>query len=731
MSRAFNDFLDLDADGDSKSDTGIVRPAQSASAPASEQPAPLCPPVTIPVPPQADASQRAEGAPFTFPARTASTGLQLSSADTRDREARAREQDWRRAEEDAALCREFLRLTNDENHSLRSAARLLGRYPGWFSGESSRLTAFLRGGVAALLPAPRVAPAKLDLTEQIEALGWFIPAARFFNLKCNSAADRGSVTEAIRRTISLPALPCGWTHGLGAQLLKTIGLKDLPTCPPELREAIIERERRGKALVPQRIAREIVINKSVIRYARNSRDWDLTNNCAPASARRFNSASALGNVRERMQAGDWFSADDATPGIAVCVPCGTADRPEVMTPCAAKFGVLLGRFQWLAFVDCAYDFALGFDYVVRPRGSYRAEDILHGMKTVVRSHGIPHQGFQFEGGTFNSHAVRNAIKALRCQHWRTYSPHQKVVEILFNKAWTRLAVQFPHADMGRFRGENAENCAVYEACKAGHKDPRRYFPTLALVVRVFQEVLAEHNRTLVNSRNYGTWIPEEVWARQTTARPLRQISAGGDWMFAPFAFERTVKGVLVGGKVPMFEDFSVPFDFTRPDLHLYDGAKVRCHFDPRDPQCIATLVLLENCNGRKAGELIGPARLVNETAGYLRLAMGWAEDDAQAGRVARQKAAAYVRRESRALGVGGRTLYSSSEEHDGLGTVNKIERAEATTGREDSQTPAPAPRLGASAVNDADADAEAERREENRRAIEDFEQRNRRDLLLA
>ncbi len=659
--------------------------------------------------------------------------LAISNADTAHRESRATEADWRAAELEAGLFREFLRLTG-EGHSLRSAARLLGRSPGTFSGNHSRLQRFLAAGVAALLPEPRETTAKLgDLSGRIEALRWFIPAARFFNLKCNTASGRGSVPEAIRRTLSLPALPFGWTTGLGQQLLatlnaqpSTLNLSELPICPPALRDEILARERAGQPLVPERIARQITINASVVAYTRNARDWDLNNNAAPASVRRFNSDQG----RQRMQAGDWFGGDDATPGIAVCVPCGTADRPEVLTPCSTKYGVLLGRFQWLAFIDCGYDFALGFDYVVRPRGSYRAEDILHGMKTVVRSHGIPRQGFQFEGGTFNSHAVRHAIQALGCQHWRTHSPHQKTVEILFNKAWTRLAVQFPHADMGRFRGENADNCKLYEASKSGHQDPRRYFPTLAVVVQVFQEVLAEHNRTLLTSRNYGTWVPEEIWTQQTTAAPLRQLSAGMDWMFAPFSFERTVRGVLVGGKVPMFEDFSVPFDFTRPDLHLYDGAKVRCHFDPRDPQCTATLVLLDNCNGRKAGEVIGPARLVNETAGYLRLALGWAEDDAQAGRLARQKSAAFVRRESRAIGAGGRTLYTSSEQHDGLATTTKIERtaprsaehcSAPVSARLDTQTPDPIRQT---------QDLDAERRAENLRAIEQFEQRSRRDMLL-
>jgi hypothetical protein len=764
MSR-LNDYLDLDADGDTKSETGLCRPHLSPSAPvAPEQRETLSRPVTslnagLAETNNADPASlaRLNGTPI--PPRPVSGAVQnsppvtISNATTRAREDRATEDDWRAAQTEAALYHEFQRLQT-EGHTLRTAARILGRSPSHFSGDNSRYARFLRDGLAALLPEPREAKAKLgDLSAQIEALQWFIPAAKFFNLKCNSAAGRGSVPEAIRRTISLPALPYGWTKALQTKLLSTINaqlstpLRAIPACPPEIRAAILAREAQGMTLVPERVARQIIINPSLILASRNLRDWELHNLSAPASARRFNTPAATdGATRQRMQAGDWFGGDDGTPGIAVTVPCADPHgNPEVMTPCSAKFGVLLGRFQWLPFVDCAYDLALGFDYVVRPRGSYRAEDILHGMRTVVRTHGVPRQGWQFEGGTFNSKSVQHAIKAMGCQHWRTYSPHQKVVEILFNKAWTRLAVRFPHADMGRRRGENAENCAIYEACKAGHRDPRRYFPNLAEVVRAFEEVLAEHNRTLIHSRNYGTWIPEEVWTQQLAARPLRQIDAGSDWMFAPFSFERTVKGQLVGGRVPMFEDFSVPFDFTRTDLHLYDGVKVRCHFDPREPNCTATLVLLQNANGRKAGEVIGPARLVNETAGYLRLAMGWAEDDTQAGRRARQQTSAWLRRVSRGIGAGGQVHYSTDEHRDGLGTVTKIERHDSAETRSKTlsdpagvnpQNLPPAPRLGASvasvpSVLSEDAAAETARRAENLRAIEQFEQRNKRDLLLA
>ena len=46
------------------------------------------------------------------------------------------------------------------------------------------------------------------------------------------------------------------------------------------------------------------------------------------------------------------------------------------------------------------------------------------------------------------------------EHWRTYSAHQKAIESVFGRIWTRIAVQFPHADMGRYRGENEKNCEM-------------------------------------------------------------------------------------------------------------------------------------------------------------------------------------------------------------------------------------------------------------------------------
>lgn len=594
------------------------------------------------------------------------------------------------AQSTANLCEQFLHLTQREHLSVTSAARRLGKSPSFFSGEQSTLARYLRGGVAALAPNRRNSgAAPSDLTADIEALGWFIPAARFFYLNTNLTEERGSIPEAIRRTISLPHLPIGWKSAMRSKFLAALyrggdGLVPaVPTCPEHIRNLILSRQDAGQPLVPDRIARQIAAPPSIVRLHRSPNAWALDNLCAPGSQRRFfNNATGQ---REIMRPGDWFGGDDATPGIAVCVPCR-----EVITPCSQRYGVLLGRFQWLAYHDCRTDKILAWDYVVRPRGSYRAEDVVNGIGAVTRAHGVPRKGWQLEGGTFHANLVRQCISLLGCQHWRTYSPHQKAIESIFNRVWTRLAVQFPHADMGRYRSENEANCALYEACKRGHKDPRQYFPTLDLVLAAFEEEVRAHNTRRIFSEQYGQWMPDDFFAQSVQADPLRPFNPDMAWIFSPFSVERKVRGMLVRCRVPMFEDFSVPFEFHAQWMPLYHGRTVRLHFDPRAPRCIAKVILAEDTQTHRSGDILGDAQLIGETAAHIRLVMGWASDNQRAGYIARQRTAQFMRRETRAIGGSGRATYTKSEERDGLGTVTSVEQSAAdrgTTTSRDSVVP--------------------------------------------
>jgi hypothetical protein len=582
------------------------------------------------------------------------------------------------AESLAGLCRQFDQLIATGYHSTRTAALELGRSPSMFSGPDSPYARFKLGGHEALVSRSRGNETPSSIRHPSFVIPpWFIPAARFFYLLSNRAAGAGSVPEAIRRTISLPALPFGWTESYKQRLLRKLNsdpsitfhgsrFTEIPACPESLRSQILAREAAGRPLVPRSIAKQIIVNPSTVKYFRSPREWSLAFQSAPGSQRRYTDHQT--GERRIMLAGDWFGGDDATPGIAVCVPCN-----EVITLCSEKFGVLLGRFQWLPYHDCRTDKILAYDYVIRPRGSYRAEDILNGMGAVVRTHGIPRLGWQFEGGTWNSKLVRQSIDLMGCDHWRTYSPHQKAIESVFNRVWTRLAVQFPHADMGRRRMENQRNCLLYEACKAGHKDPRRYFPTVEILLQVFADEVAAHNSKLIKSEQYGQWIPDRLFAGAIAENPLRKFSPEMSWIFSPFAADRTVRGMMVRCLIPMFENFSVPFEFGADWLPLYDGKKVRLHFNPREPRCLAKIVLLQNAGQKKPGAILGDAKLIGETASHIRYLMEWGDDDQRAGYLQRQRVANFVRRETRGVGVGGRAEYSASEQRDGLARLAKVE----------------------------------------------------------
>ena len=96
----------------------------------------------------------------------------------------------------AKTFKDYLRLIREEHMTVNGAAAMLGR-----PGEP-----LLRQGLhASAIPArgarryraqpPRGRPSGLCHLERIEALGWFIPAAKFFYLNTNLTCGRGSVRK--------------------------------------------------------------------------------------------------------------------------------------------------------------------------------------------------------------------------------------------------------------------------------------------------------------------------------------------------------------------------------------------------------------------------------------------------------------------------------------------------------------------------------------------------------
>ena len=504
-----------------------------------------------------------------------------------------------------------------------------------------------------------------DLTQRIEELGWFVPSARFFNLHINRTQDAGSVPEAIRRTISLPTLPVGWTTGYTRRFLKHLGLESAPACPADLREEILERERQGQPMVPGRVARQIALSRITVALHRRPREAGLNYTGAPGTAMLVRRGGESWVAR----AGDILTADDGTINFPVVVPFVSPNgSPIIITPCTEKYGVLVGRFQWLRAVDVGTRFRPGWSFVARPRASYRGADVLTLLRNLTLQHGI-WESYAFERGVWKSRLVTECVKLLGSELDTKFSPHSggKVfAEIGFHQDWTKLSAQFPTCDLGRFRGDTEATDRLMRDCQQGRSDPRRHFPTLASARAAFAAITREENETPVNTQ-WGRWVPAERWTEHTAARAMRRLPAELEFAFAPYAIEWTVRGHLIGGRVPIFEDLSVPFDFSAPWLYEFHGARIRVHFDPAAPNCLGTAVLVGAFAGRKAGAVLGSVKQVNETAGYVRMVMGWGEDDHTAGLHAKQAAARAMRADVRTITGDGRAGRAEAIQADGVG----------------------------------------------------------------
>jgi hypothetical protein len=576
------------------------------------------------------------------------------------------ESDLRNAQAAANLCERFVAMRSG-GLSGNQAAKRLGKSPAWFSINVPK---WQRGGVAALLPDAREPGAQAQLFTDLP--GWFIPACQFFYLLTNRTAGHGSVPEAIRCAISLPAC----VNAVKARLMRKLGVTQLPECPIDLRETILQREKEGKLMLTSGLMKEIACNPVAALQHRNPTEASLANNLTSGTAMWFNDPETF--ERRPVRAGDILEADDASINFPVCVEWKIGGDP-----CSDKYGVKVGRFQWLRTIDVASRFKPGYIFVCRPRESYRAEDILALMRGIVRQHGIFREG-RFERGSWESNRVKEAFRVLGMNLHTVFSPRSKpYIEGSFNQSWTKLSVHFPQSYIGRFMGETEEANMLLTACKQGRKDPRNYFPMLSDAMAAFDTVTREEHQTPVFSRHYGSWVPAERWAAQITERPLRKFDRDNDWIFAPYRCEWRIKGMMTGGMVPLFDDCSIPFNFSAPWMAQFDGARVAVYFDPFEPQCRAKVVLSSASGNHKPGEILGDAWQVDEVATYARYVLGYGDEANQGLRVKRANATA-LRREVRTI-LGKTDTVREVEVRDGLGsklTLSSDGNQSETTSRE-------------------------------------------------
>jgi hypothetical protein len=435
---------------------------------------------------------------------------------------------------------------------------------------------------------------------------------------------------------------------------------------------IAGRTAAGLPPLPRSQARKLFINETTTRALRSPRNAWL-DYCSADGSLMLTVDETTGEERY-VQPGEWLTLDDGSINL-VCVVSGM-ERPG--DKCWEKFGVVIGRFQFLLCVDHRSYFIPGFGFTARPRDSYRAEDLTATLQTVFQEHGVP-KAMILEHGVSAANLVTRTLNAVGCQIQRAHSPHQKVVEMVFNHLWTRLS--YLPGQVGRFRGEEEETSKVVQAVRSGARDPRPLFPALPDVLAAIRQVIADWNAHRVQSDRYGSWVPQEFWNSHASAQ-LRRIRTEDAWMFSPVITDAlSVRGARVQTSVPIMPGFSTQFSFGADWLAEFHGAKVHLHFNPFASECDAMVVLAQPWGDHRMGQPLGKAIQFDRLARRTRRVMGYGLDPD----IGQTEAAAHsraLRRSVQAVTGDGKIGSAVVEVRNASGET--VQRAEVSTKRHES-----------------------------------------------
>lgn len=328
--------------------------------------------------------------------------------------------------------------------------------------------------------------------------------------------------------------------------------------------------------------------------------------------------------------------DDASVNVGVIVPWTRGGDK-----CSDKYGVRVARFQLLLGIDCATDYVAGYGYVMRGSDAYNGGDAVRAMHGAWQLNNRMPKEVVMEGGAWQSKKMLDFLSAAGIRMISAKGrPNQKLVECFFSRLWTAMSLELPaYGQVGRFRGEMAAENSAWMRCRAGHADPSKYFPTLDVFLASLDNAIEFCNADSIESRTYGSWRPVEAqvgWEENSAPIPA------GLWREAlPIDEARKVRrnGILqVRADSPF--GFAHDYVFSSPTLYRFEGAEVRCRFDPYNISAGAVLTLPQKFQEYAAGYVVAESAQCISPAPDMAAVQGWL-DNRMAGRD--------VKRASRAL----------------------------------------------------------------------------------
>ncbi|MEY2633946.1 MAG: hypothetical protein RIR00_2600, partial [Pseudomonadota bacterium] len=368
-------------------------------------------------------------------------------------------------------------------------------------------------------------------------------ALRRAYLRSNMAANSGSMTMAAR-----------WLA------------KDPESClRPETREAILK-ERASKHALPVEVRRACRASAAEVARYRDKKAGLNDGIYAPDTMRLSDGVPLAPGQRQV-----W---DDASVNVGVVVPWQRGGDA-----CSDRWGVRVARFQLLLGIDCATQFCVGYQYVMRPSDGYRAEDVVTALDNVWGLAGGSPLECVMEGGSWQAKRTLEYLKAAGVQVISAKGrPNQKLVEGFFNRLWTAMSISLPaRGQVGRFRGEMAAENADWRRARDGVIDPRDCFPDLTEFLSCLDRAISYCNAERCESRHRAPWVPAEAYGNPK----LHQLPAGLRERYAlPVREVRTMRRGMV--RVRTESPFGWPHDymFAPDEGYRFDGAQVTVSFDP-------------------------------------------------------------------------------------------------------------------------------------------------------
>ena len=384
---------------------------------------------------------------------------------------------------------------------------------------------------------------------------------------------------------------------------------------PELCEAILK-PRASKHTLPRDVIRALRAPVAESARYRDSKAGANDGIFTPGWLRMADDGG------RRLLPGERQVWDDASVNVGVVVPWTRGGDK-----CSDRYGVRVARFQLLLGIDCATDFVAGYGYVMRANDAYNGGDAVRCMHGAWQLAGRMPREVVMEGGAWQSRRMLDFLDAAGVRMISAKGrPNQKLVEGFFNRLWTALSLELPsHGQVGRFRGEMAAENQAWIACREGRRDPRGLFPMLDEFLAALDRAIEFCNADRIESRTYGAWRPVEAQAGwEAQAQPI----PAGLWRCAlPVDETRRVRrgGVLqVRAESPF--GFAHDYVFASESLYRFDGADVRCRFDPYNIQAGAVLTLPRAWHEHPAGFCVAESAPCISPAPDMAAVQGWLDN---------------------------------------------------------------------------------------------------------